>query len=700
MRHARTLALLALLLVAPLPGIQAEPIQILTDDAGDVEADTLDGASAPPGSFDPSGADLLSLTIDESDKSLQFVLAVGSVAPEIQGSGNARFQVEFWNADQAYRIIIERDSRVEGSHAYNAELEGFDAGRDRFVGLMSTELEVDPSANTYTVRVPREALVDGNGTAPTAGRELRLLRVQSQEFVNAGLFVSIGLIQMSDAMPDSGTSLPYAVQRGLVQSGHAFLASSDPVRASNGEEATFLYYVDASNLASEDDRFDLTTSNVPQGWSITLPASTIRIGGNQTVRFPVLVTTPFNHQHGAFENFILSMTSQHEKSAVGRLEMGIRYLAVPQPAGHHDTVWIHTRPADRASDLTFCLGCPPTTIAYMNTLENDDRDEGMPASGSNSFLGTGHWAWNIFLEPGLQMGLDFNTNDTGAIEVGFTAPLSVNNAVLSGRLTHYAAIEDPDGRTRLERTILAEILETTPRDLQGDVLLDTILIPTAASDFVRYNSRAALALELDLDGDMPTVGGTEEQTQPHLTGGTMQLPLLEYRDPVDDVFSELAGLTLRHADRAEKFVNPGETVLFNLTLQNEGAIDDVFEIRVNGTNQAWARVLGDQRIFVGTGNERHVVVAISPPMDAPDGAVVDLVVTVASLAEPTVQGNIRVVATVDDLVDRTDEGFLVQDAESRLHENKKSPGTGTIVMIALLGAIACTRRRQREPSSG
>lgn len=691
MRRAAAILLLAILLSIPAA---AEPVRVLTDEAGDVDASLPDGSDPPSGTYDPDGADLLWLDIDETHDAFRFDLGVGSVAPSEDGSGHAVLAVEFLHTDQPYRVLVQRYPDLAGGFFHAAEVQAYDHGRERFVPVFRGEPGVDATDNVYSVTVPRDVLVDGNGTAPTAGREFRLLRASSDESVDAGPFFGFGAVRMQDWMPDDGVSdAPYQIQRGLVQTGHARLLSDDPVRASNGEEATFVYSVTAVNLGEDDDRFDLAATGVPDGWDVTLPAATIRVAGNDSVQFPVLVSTQFRHQHGAFESFTLSLTSHRDDDAVGRLEMGIRFLETPQPAGHHDTVWIHTR--GTASGGGFCIGCGPAAVAFMNAAQEYELDEDVPAYAEETggLLGGGDgWTWNVFLEPGLQLGLDFDVNATGTVEVTFEAPLTIQGASLGGRLVHYGVVE-AGGSRHVERTVLADLVASTPRDLSGTVIVDTVVVPVPAADFVRYNPRAALVLELELSGDNLSVYGTEDQTQPALLEGGMTLPLFEYRDPVDHVFGALAGLDFGHADRAEKYVNPGETVLFNLTLQNEGAIDDVFELRVNGTNPDWVRVLGDRRVFVGTGDHRNVVVAVSPPSDAPDGAVVDLVVTAASVAEPTVQGNIRVVATVDDLVDRTDESFLIQDVEKRLTD-KKSPGPATPLLLLALALLATGLRRR------
>ena len=223
----------------------------------------------------------------------------------------------------------------------------------------------------------------------------------------------------------------------------------------------------------------------------------------------------------------------------------------------------------------------------------------------------------------------------------------------------------------------------------------TIFTPTTQSDLIPYSQDAALVLHLRMEvSGAPVIFGAEASMPRLVPGGELKLPLFEYRDPVEDVFNDLAGIDLEVAGKAEKYVNPGETVLMNLTLTNSGAVDDVFTLRVNGTNQEWAQLIGDTEVFIPTGASRPVVVAVSPPGAALDGDVADLIVTAASAAEPTITGQARVVAIVDDLLDRDDEGHLVEGLAKELSTDKQSPGPA--LPLLALALLALVRRAQRS----
>mgnify|MGYP000695863052 CR=1 FL=1 len=110
-----------------------------------------------------------------------------------------------------------------------------------------------------------------------------------------------------------------------------------------------------------------------------------------------------------------------------------------------------------------------------------------------------------------------------------------------------------------------------------------------------------------------------------------------------------------------------------------------------------AHVVGatlERQVFVATGASRPVVVAVTPPSGALDGDVVDLIVTAASAAEPTISGQARIVAVIDDLLDREDEGHLVDTLQKELSDDKKSPGPA----LPLLGValLALARRAKRS----
>lgn len=680
---------LAVMLFIPVGAAQ---VQVLEDPDDDAQA-TAGGA--PVDGADTAHVDLVGLDVSEEPESMLFELRVASLDPD-SGAPFERtvFHADFQHRDVPYRIEYIRDT-IDGTPRYDARLMMFDPGRGDYIHIDRVDLDVDVEGGAMTSEVPRHWLLDGNGTAPSIGRELTFFKAfaRTQSAVFGSDFSQV--VQVRDAMPDSGFGeAPYPVSHGLPQRGDARLWSDNPVRASNGEKATFVFYVEAENRSPDESLFDLETIDVPEGWEVTLPAPQIRIDGNFSRTFPILVAVPFQHDHGAFEEFVLEMRSQRDSDSIGRVQLGIRYLAIPQPAGHHDRLHFHAREDPSQNNGLFSPDTSPV-IGYMNTLEEDDRaqDVAVPPreGGVNCCLDS--YTWRVFLEPGLEMGLDFDRNRTGTVDVRFQADASQDTWALGGRLVHLEGEPGPDGSLRGAReTVLADLTPTSPQAISSGTAFEAVLQPTKASDMVPYTKHAALALDLELTSEAGFGGPTTPQTQPMLDGGQMVLPLNEYRDPLQGVFQDLVGVRMLHDSPAERKVNPGDTVLFNLTLTNTGALDDVFDLRVNGTNADWARLLGDQRVFVGTGNDRTVVVAVSPPADAPQGDVIDLIVTAASASDETVQGNVRVVALVDDLVDHPDESHLVRDVEKELSKKKTSPGIGWILPLAPLAWLALRRR--------
>ncbi len=685
-------ALLIVLLLVPAGLAQT---QVLEDNTGDATA-SIAGNSAP--GVDPASFDLVGLWVHEETDAFRFVLQVSDIdPPNPVPTDTGLVDIDFNHADQAYRLRLLRDTTT-GANAFGGQFLAYEAGRGDYVYHDRLVPTIDGSQETATFTVPRTWLLDGNGTAPTIGRDFDYFRAFAR---NTNVFNSQfapNAVQVRDAMPDSGYgAITYPIQLGLQQTGHAFLESSTPVRASNGEKGTFVYYVRASNLDPAEDKFTLSVRDVPKDWEVTLPGGSIRLAGNETRAFPVLLSVPFAHQHGVFENFILEMKSQSRSSSVGRLELGIRYLEVPQPAGHHDRVHIHTISEAAPSGSLAAFAGDTQKRAYFNTLEDDENDDdtAVPPFGGQLSAGRQQFTWQLYLEPGLEMGLDFDLNRTGAITAQFRSEVSIYTATFSGYLMHVQG-ETVNGQFReAKKTVVATIPPSSPQSVGQGTSFESLIRATKASDLIPFNKNAALMLVLNMtvqDGQQLLGGQT---TDPLLTGGQFTLPLNEYRDSLEGVFNSLAGLRFVNKGLAERPVNPGETVLFNLTLTNDGAVDDVFALRVNGTNGAWARVLGDKEIFVPTGASRPVVVAVSAPKDAPHLDVADLIVTAASKAEPTILGNIRVVALVDDVLDHPDESHLVAGIDDELASKKKSPGAPVMVLTLALAGIVALMRKQR-----
>ncbi|MHB1261908.1 MAG: hypothetical protein ACYC2H_09365 [Thermoplasmatota archaeon] len=459
-------ALLALLMVVGgLPLAQAQdatapqaPVLLLEDAAADIQ---MQAAGNPTGN--PSGrfaaADLQSLAVEEQKDDLVFRLTVASLttSPEAPFAENTLYTVDFAYGSNLYRVLYYRT--VADQPRYFARAYEWDAGRGAFTAMEQLLMTVEGA--TLTATVPRAILLDENGAAPFPGRVLSGFHAASTAlsttFLNninlgPGGTQQVPPTQAGDRMPDEGNgTLDLPIALGLQQSGNARLTALIPARASNGEANTFVFEVNATNLGPKQ-RFSLVAQGIPAGWKVDLPSGLIELPEASTVTVPVLVSTPFAHQHGSFQDFIVEMTGLDHPADVGRVQIGVRYVATPQPAGHHDTLYLHTLASE--GDATFntlfgtLFGFDPSQL-YFNTLRPDEdaNDAKLPVGGwAAGYTATvppqQYYTWVIPLSPALQLGLDFDLTRTGTMNLDVNTVLPMQGAQMDGRIVHTI----PDGR--------------------------------------------------------------------------------------------------------------------------------------------------------------------------------------------------------------------------------------------------------------
>jgi len=732
------LALAFLLLAGHVPVARAQeptaPAQLLEDARGDQmvhSADPVPGAS-PAGRF--QAADLLSLAVQESPSDFTFRLAVASLTDSTETAlESTQYGIRFMHNGAQYQVHVFRGLLTQAS--YGAQLEALDTTRQRYDTLADLPVTADAPGATMTVTVDRDQLLDQDGVAPFPGRSLAGFSVVSWGGalfgdgtigLGPGGQVSPPKVQVTDAMPDAGNgTLGWPVQYGIQQSGNARLSSAVPTRASNGEATTFVFSVVATNLGPTQ-RFHLAATGVPGAWNVQLPSDLIELDKGQNETLPVLVTTPFAHQHGTLQSFTLEMQGLDQAGDVGRVQLGVRYTQPPQPAGHHDTVYLHT--AKPQGDQTFntlfgtAVGFDFGQM-YFNTLtpDEDNNDAKTPVGGQeDTFIDfppaagvpTVTYTWDLPLSPALQMGLDVDMARTGDAKLSFDTLLPMPGAVLTGRIVHTA----PDGRSLDDcrngcdftgddfrfgfgnHTTVLKIGPSPAQDVQPnsqDVLFEAPVTGLAKSRFVPFVRDATLVLEVNLTFNRvdPFFGPHDT---PKLAGGELTLPLLEYHDPVDRAFSSLAGLMVQVQGEASRQLNPGKTALFELELMNHGDKDAAYDLSLSGTNLPWARILGDDHVKVPAGGVRTLGIAVTAPAEARDGDTADLVLTAADAKDPSIRTLARVVATVDTHGSHPDDSAKVPGLESQLRR-KSSPAADLLPLLAVLGvAVLLVRRRQRR----
>lgn len=740
----RTLIITAVLLTAGLPmGAQAqsalEEQEILVDEVGDLEVSSA-GTSIPDnGRFQRS--DLVGLYVSETPEDILFRIQVADVDPEQeimfleQGAIITEFALGEDDSEASTGAPSSGDPNESGSSTQEASrsnrfaleihhhdggafgyLSRYDPAAERFVDRAYLDaVTVDPATDSFIASVPRDDLLDRNGAAVAPEIPLHSFFTYSVGWGN-GLFMPTGedgFFDVKDQMPDDGEPMgEFVPVLGVKQTGHLHLSSPAPVRASNGEATTYVYDVTLRSDADFIDDVALAVVGAPTNWQVKLPASSVRIDNETIIHMPVLVTTPFGHEHGSFENFIVEARSARDPSAVGRVEIGVRYTEIPQPAGHHSMLWLHSRsnPSSQLNEaFSTIFGGGNAVEAYFNPAapEDDERDEALPVPptrrGGAGFLdeegrpASMEYQWRVFLEPTLQIGLDFDINGTGELTVPFVSELPLRDASLEGTLYYLGADQTRDSFFSGQEALTLGTF--APSDLKNGgagqtVMFETTFTPDPAADFILYQPQGAtMWMELRLTIMHPATLFVDGAISPELApGGELTLPLNEYHDPVDDLYNQLTDVEVIMESDQEQYVNSGETILFEVRIKNTGVVNDEFQVILGGVNEEWATLLGDPTFSVRSGESRRVVVAVHAPFTSSQGETADLVLEAISKSDDNARALVRLFAEVDNLIDHEDKSHLVPITHSELTYTPVGPW---LAPLALLGAFAVLRRTRR-----
>jgi hypothetical protein len=698
-------------------------VRILEDRFPDVKMSVAGTPQDPPGNR-WAAADLKSLDVLETTDDFTFTLAVGSLSttPEAPFAESTDYTIGFVHKDRQFQIEIFRF--VLQSAGYDARLLAYDPALDRYDQVVRfQEVKVDTGAATMAVTFSRDLFTDHNGNAPHPEVPFTGWHAAAQGGMNGMICINScasSPVSASDAMPDQGNgTLDLAIRYGISQVGHARLSSESPTRASNGEATTIVYQIDALNLADANETFALAASGVPAGWEVKLPADRLTVPGNGTVVFPVLLTVPFAHQHGTYQKFLLELKSLGDPGTVGRIQLGIRYSQPPQPAGHHSTLWLHSR-VSSADQLTTAFetaaGFSPDSLS-MNALPPDqdgnDAKVDVPGvfQGQNLVPPQAIYRWNVPLSPALEMGLDFDLARHGNFTVPIKTTLPMLGTVLSGHITYYGPDNQTGqpgggppvfgGRSRVRATVLADLVPGTPTDIGANsegTFLATTIVPRQDADYIPYAKGASL--QMDFQVAFTRADGLGGSFGPHdapvaQPGGLLDLPLLEYHDKVAQVFASNSTLMLKATSLQDRTTNPGKMVLYNLTLMNHGSTTLTVNLELTGTHLLWAEMLEPAKgqIKLAPGDLYPVKVAVKVPTEADKGDAADLVLSATSASDLNIRSLARLYTTVDTAKQYPDDAPTILQLEGV--QKKKSPGFELPIVVAGLALLALARRRRQ-----
>jgi hypothetical protein len=695
-RPALLTVLLLLLASAAVPAQSQGGASFLEDSAGDVQLATTAAPVGPDAADAYSCIDLRSLALVETRSHVEFTLTVADLKdPSQEPADGCRYNVYFSHNGREfmlalYRVLPSVNAALGGGPF--SWLYARDPPSTTWSSVWSSDGDAswDLAADTYAVSVPRLAFVDADGAPPSPGRSFERVRVEGvsafKDSTLIGGLPGVPGVPMPayaiDLMPDDWGQAPsFPFQLGVAQTGHARLSSDRPYRASNGEATTYVMNVTASNLADRDDRFTFRAVAVTGGLTVVVPVQVLALDAKASRQVPVLVTVPFNHDHGGDSSFVLEMVSDSDAGSVGRIEMGVRFLTVPQPAGHHNQVYLHHRTPPGAL-LAFQDG-------YMNTLEDDPAAEAIN-SYTVGLSGNGaSWTyyWRYRLDPSLEMGLDFDPASDGTIALRFGSTWPILAPTIEGTL--YTAKDN--GFSGTDQRVLATF-EASLGDLLPNAPLtaDAALAVLPDVDRVAHEPGRSLFLEVRLRTEglpTPTLGLANEG--PYIApGGHMQLPLVDWHDPVDAVLASLAGPGLSPLGPQERLVNPGEAVVYRVSIANAANKAATVQLELSGTNTAWAS-LPASSVQVPANSVAEASIVGRAPAGAGPGERADLVLQAYSKADPAARGLLRFLTTVDTSQDHPDDTAVAADLERR-----ESPGAGVLLLAGLAAAALAARRRR------
>lgn len=548
------LACLALvLLAAPAQAAPAaqEPaggdgfVRVLDDPAGDVALPTR--AAPLPVSSGNEALDIVALAVAEEVDAfaLRLTLAGAPAQREAPLAGTHSLAIGLSYGGVAYVVRIDHGVALAGA-IDDAQLLSDPAGGSAYAPVSA--VPVARNGADVVTRVPRALLVDTAGAPASAGRTLGAFWAATAGVTGSPLAPGDGsdsaLPAVRDRAPATGTAdVVVAVRSGVQQEGVLRLASEHPLRASNGEAATFRFLVAATTLGDEEEAVAFTAAAVPPGWAVTFPQPTATVRPGQATPVEVFADVPFMHDHGAVASFVVEARPDGEANgepattgpSVGRIVLGILYVDPPQPAGHHATLYLHSersRTPHEAMDTV--LGSANGGVQpYWNTLEEDPRDD--RADAAPTFVGLTEGAenatyrWSVPLQPALALGLDFDLAGTGHLSIPIRAALPLPGATFAAAVHVVAnATMDPvfSAATLVAASPAAPAVDVAPNTVHT---FEVDLRAEPHGDRVAFAPGQQLWLVLELAiarGDVQT-GPATPMLAP---GGVARLPLLEYSD--------------------------------------------------------------------------------------------------------------------------------------------------------------------------
>ncbi len=677
----------------PFPGAAGEGdlegVVIVEDPANDVRMGAP--ASSQGAAGDPRHLDVVAMTIGPETTTsipMSIRLATWAQPAPFGAEGGRRLTIEFELSQRLFSV----------NHPYQS------TGSDCSVGQVYVVTEnpasliqcvesfaIDEQSATLQIDLPKQLLQDENGTAIQSGSVLHNIvgrAFQGSVNLDSGLW---------DRVPDSG-SAPEFVARVFDgrQSGDLFLRTLYPTRASNGEATTFVFEAALENRGTSEKTVLFETDNDNPEWTVRLP-SRLNIGAKTNLTFPVILSMNFSHAHGEADYFLVR-ASTPDNAHFAELRLGVHWLDIPQPAGHHNKLWLHSAPFPEENCQALPCSVHGFRHTWMNTQEKDPSAETTDVGGSQQTSTGSIVQWLFPLSPYLQTGLDFDLNYTASLHTAakFTVPANIVRSGADLLLCEWTPSPAGNGTCPFGAAgkVLAQGLGPKGAVESGRVFELPIEIDVGQeADLVPFQTDVNLVLRVWIESDRIQVFpglGREPTVLLRVSESVLTLPLIDYHDPVEQRFSDVGALAVVPIGSSERLVNPGEGIRFGFDIRADGATERQVQVEIIGQNAAWATAstLG---LRLAPGQRERVEVVISAPADAGEGERAELFLVAQDQNDPNVVALSRIRATVVD-VDTLD----IPDDLAEVREGGDTPGLGPGLLFATLFVTALTRPKRSK----
>lgn len=659
-----------------LPTALGQPLPEMlegTDPIGDVQAVGRDGALLGPapeqGFLDVTGARV------EKHSSTELLFALGLVDPEglwLRNDGNLGVSATLHFVFGGVHYFIEYADRGE------ACLRRF-VSADRYDPMSCSPVEVQDGELV--------ALVASTPITDLGGVKLRHPAQLSEVWAEArqqamSLPDRTWTVTFLDRAPDVDVwgSLRTPVDPGA---GPLLLTPVQGFQGSNGGGGVLLFELVADNIDAEAIDAVLTIAGLPDGWAGLVPAR-LHLDPGESRTIPLLVSMPFGHDHGSSVPF--NVTAEVPGRQVLTEDLQVHFFDVPQPAGHHPTLYLH-------SGAT-APGASTPVYTWIDTIQENGDDERLSfgATGGSTDYGsvTHRGFFFVPMVPDLGIGLDFDLGRTGRAQLAFQSDFATT--VMARISLMHCNPSDLTGRDfaeyrndfRCPGTWLP-VLEAEPSSLSlamGANPIDIELMPTVYADLLPLQSGALLAFVVELD--YPFVPGYANSIDMLPADGRIELPLFEYQPPLRGVLADLGNLEIL-GEPVERSAGPGSQLVLQHRIVNHGAEALDIDFETIGSNAAWVEIQPSP-MRLEAGDESPFEVKVNVPKDA--GALEFAQVYVVASS----QGDDQVVSVLPVRINA--QGPVVHEQEQAA-PTRETPVLPTALLVLSLLALAVVHRRDR-----